>query len=179
MGVYKEVARLSPVDAAYIAGLIDGEGTITLSRRHAKDRRQLVVSIANTEIAILEFVLHCSHAGKITRKRVSAAHHTPSFAFCTSNRQALELLRQVAPYLRSHKRERAQLVLDEYLKAVPRNGKYSPQLEAMRLSFENRFFAMTARSGGDHSRVNIEHAAASAAQTPVSICTSRPRIRRA
>jgi hypothetical protein len=39
---YREVAPLSQVDAAYIAGLIDGEGTITLSRRHANDRRQLV-----------------------------------------------------------------------------------------------------------------------------------------
>lgn len=48
MGTYREVASLSPVDAAYIAGLIDGEGTITLSRRHAVDRRQLVVS-ANAE----------------------------------------------------------------------------------------------------------------------------------
>jgi hypothetical protein len=37
-------------DAAYIAGLIDGEGTVTLSKRHAKERRQLVVSIANTEV---------------------------------------------------------------------------------------------------------------------------------
>ena len=34
MGRYRSVLRLDPRDAAYIAGLIDGEGTITLSREH-------------------------------------------------------------------------------------------------------------------------------------------------
>ncbi|MGH8175727.1 MAG: hypothetical protein ACREV5_05650 [Steroidobacter sp.] len=43
MAIYKEVRSLVAVDAAYIAGLVDGEGTITLSRRHAKDRRQLIL----------------------------------------------------------------------------------------------------------------------------------------
>jgi len=46
---YRTVKSLAPVDAAYMAGLIDGEGTVTLSRRHRNDQRQLVVSIANTE----------------------------------------------------------------------------------------------------------------------------------
>jgi hypothetical protein len=32
--IYKEVKWLDQTDAAYIAGLIDGEGTVTLSRRH-------------------------------------------------------------------------------------------------------------------------------------------------
>ena len=46
---YREVNSLSPVDAAYIAGLVDGEGTITLSRKHGGEGRQLVLSISNTE----------------------------------------------------------------------------------------------------------------------------------
>ena len=35
----------APVDAAYLAGLIDGEGTIALSHRHGGAHRQLVLSI--------------------------------------------------------------------------------------------------------------------------------------
>lgn len=35
--------------AAYIAGLIDGEGTLTLSRRHRNENRHLVVSVSNTD----------------------------------------------------------------------------------------------------------------------------------
>jgi hypothetical protein len=44
------IPKLAPEISAYIAGLIDGEGTITLTRMHANETRRLVVSIANTEI---------------------------------------------------------------------------------------------------------------------------------
>lgn len=64
MPSYKATRQLAAADAAYIAGLVDGEGTITLSRRHARDRRQLVVSIANTERPLLDFVLERIGTGK-------------------------------------------------------------------------------------------------------------------
>ncbi len=31
---YRKTKKLAPTEAAYLAGLIDGEGTITLSRRN-------------------------------------------------------------------------------------------------------------------------------------------------
>jgi len=34
MNTYRQTKPLNKTDAAYIAGLIDGEGTITLSRKH-------------------------------------------------------------------------------------------------------------------------------------------------
>lgn len=60
MAGYKKTKKLPPEVAAYIAGLIDGEGTVTLSRRHANENRQLVISIANTERGLLE--QHRSHS---------------------------------------------------------------------------------------------------------------------
>jgi hypothetical protein len=57
---YQTVKTLSPLDAGYLAGLIDGEGTITLSRRNLNKQRGLVVTISNTEISIL------THVQKIT-----------------------------------------------------------------------------------------------------------------
>ncbi len=47
---YAKARKLKLTDAAYIAGLIDGEGTITLTREHANENRRLVVSISNTEV---------------------------------------------------------------------------------------------------------------------------------
>jgi hypothetical protein len=47
--VYKEVNLLDQTDAAYIAGIIDGEGTVTLSRHYRSENRQLVISVSNTE----------------------------------------------------------------------------------------------------------------------------------
>ena len=146
MAKYREVHSLSPVDAAYIAGLIDGEGTIALSRRHANDGRQLVISISSTERPILEFARERIGAGKITSKKTAKAHHAPAFTYSIANRQALNLLLQIQPFLRSYKRQRAALVRDCYLRPTPRNGKYTPELLAARKRFENDFLSLRANS---------------------------------
>jgi hypothetical protein len=143
---YRRVSTLSLVDAAYIAGLIDGEGTVTLSRRHATDRRQLVVSISSTEAEIVEWVLATVGAGKITRKSVVSSKHAPGLTYAISNRQALALLEQTANFLRSYKRIRALLVLEHYVRLTPRNGRYGPEIEAERATFEDRLLATKANS---------------------------------
>lgn len=56
MVTYREARILATDEAAYLAGLIDGEGTITLSRRHRTDNRQLVISISSCERPILNYV---------------------------------------------------------------------------------------------------------------------------
>ncbi|HET9680067.1 MAG TPA: LAGLIDADG family homing endonuclease [Gammaproteobacteria bacterium] len=136
MADYKSTQQLSKVDAAYIAGLIDGEGTVALSRKHAKDNRQLCISISNTESALLEYALQTIGTGKITAKRTVSDKHTPSFVYAIYNRQALSLLEQITPYLRTYKRERACLILRDYIRLTPRNGKYTDALKGERLKFE-------------------------------------------
>ena len=118
-----------------MAGLIDGEGTVTLSRRHRDDQRQLVVSIANTGRGLLEWALGAAGAGKITGKRISSPLHSPSFTYSIANRQALQLLEQIAPFLRSYKAIRTKLILQHYINLTPRNGRYTEKILAER----NRF----------------------------------------
>ncbi|MGH8271546.1 MAG: LAGLIDADG family homing endonuclease, partial [Gammaproteobacteria bacterium] len=81
MATYLTPNKLKPTEAAYIAGLIDGEGTVTLSRKHRNDNRQLAISISNTEKALLDYVLQVVGAGKITNKRITRPQHTPSFTY--------------------------------------------------------------------------------------------------
>jgi hypothetical protein len=139
------VRLLDSADAAYIAGLVDGEGTITLSRVHCNERRRLVVCISNNELSILRFVLATIGAGKITSKRTYNARHAASYAYQLSSRQALYLLSQIAPYLRSYKARRARLILDNYVAVTPRNGKYSAAIAAARTSFEAELLAIRPR----------------------------------
>jgi hypothetical protein len=146
MPAYRKTARLSEVDAAYIAGLIDGEGTITLSRKHSGENRQLSVSISSTERNILESVLQRIGVGKITRKRTAKPQHSPSFAYAIWNRQALDLLEQITPYLTSYKRKRAQCALEHYLRLTPRNGKNTRELLRKREDFERAVLSLTSRS---------------------------------
>ena len=78
-------------------------------------------------------------------KRVSQPHHTPSFAFVIRSRQALLLLEQITPYLRTYKRSRAELLLRSYLSVTPRNGRYTATVLAARRAFEEQFFAISSR----------------------------------
>ncbi|UHD16982.1 LAGLIDADG family homing endonuclease [Thiocapsa bogorovii] len=99
MANYGKVNTLSGIDSAYIAGLIDGEGTVSLLRKHKQDNRQVVVSISNTDRPLINYLLEAIGAGKATSKRTYSERHTPSFMYAITNRHALDLLRQVAPHL--------------------------------------------------------------------------------
>ena len=128
---------MAKVDAAYIAGLIDGEGTITLSRRHRSENRHLVISISNTDRPLLEYVLDSVGAGKITGKKTYQPHHTASFTYTISNRQALALLHQTRLFLKTYKAKRSDIILRDYIRLTPRNGYYSDEDKKARTKFEN------------------------------------------
>lgn len=140
------VKRLPGIEAAYIAGLVDGEGTIALTRKYRLQNRLLTLSISSTEPAMLKFVFRTIGAGRITSKRTYQPNHSPSYTYAVSNRQALDVIGQIFPYLRSYKLKRAKLVLNEYIRLTPRNGKYSPEMARARERFICRFLATRAHS---------------------------------
>jgi hypothetical protein len=144
-GRYRKLQPLSTADAAYIAGLIDGEGTVTLTRQHRNDYRQLSVSISSTEIAMLKYVKLVTGVGIITNKKTSKSHHAPSFTFAVYNRQALALLEQTVKFLQSYKRKRSVMVIENYIALTPRNGKYTVEMLDRKKAFEQAVLAITAR----------------------------------
>jgi hypothetical protein len=140
-----QLNKLTETQAAYLAGIIDGEGTITLTRTHRCENRRPVVSISSTELPLLCYVRSVVGAGRITNKARTRAHHSPSFAYVLLSRQALTLLGQVAQYLRTYKSERARLLLEEYVQVTPRNGRYTAEQREARRRLEDRFFAISVR----------------------------------
>jgi hypothetical protein len=138
---------LSDVEAAYVAGIIDGEGTITLTRLHRNENRRAVVSISSCELQLLTYVRSIVGAGHITGKVCAREHHSPSFMYSISSRQALSLLARVYPFLRTYKSDRARLLLDEYQRVTPRNGRYTAEQRLAREQLEIRFFAISTRAG--------------------------------
>ncbi len=136
----KKIAKnMSTTDAAYLAGLVDGEGTITLTYKQKNAQRHLAVTISSTEYGLLEHARRVIGVGKITRKTRSKDKHSPSFAYQIYSRQALDVLRQITPFLRGYKKGRATFALNRYVALTPRNGKYSPTLLKQRLKFAERF----------------------------------------
>ena len=145
---YQTVKTLSPIEAGYLAGIIDGEGTITLSRRNLNKHRALVITVSSTEQSILKYVQAITGVGKITNKRITKANHTPSFTYQVANRQALEILKQTVTHLRSYKADRARLALIEYPRLTPRNGRYSPVQLQERTQFIEKFLGIRPRTLG-------------------------------
>lgn len=139
----EKVNNLSSEQAAYIAGIVDGEGTITLTRRNIYRHRYLALTISSCEPSLLEYVMKIVGAGNITTKRVYSEKHSPSYTYQIFSRQALGLIDTILPYLHTYKKKRAQLVLANYLKFTPRNGKYTPLLIKQRQNFIEKFFAIT------------------------------------
>ena len=139
MAKYKSTAKLSESEAAYLAGLIDADGTITLCRKHKNENRQLAVSISNTDRQLLEFVRNSVSSGNITSKRTTKSNHTPSYTYAVYNRQAFSLLEQITKYLKTYKLKRARLILDKYQEVTPRNGKYTPEMKENRERFISTF----------------------------------------
>src|SRR3989344_6569771 len=108
---YRKVENLSAQQIAYLAGVVDGEGTITLTRRNVYRNRYLALSISNCELPLLEYVKSIIGVGKITTKRVYNPKHSDGYTYQVYSRQALDVLKVIVPFLRTYKRKRAKLVL--------------------------------------------------------------------
>jgi len=139
---YKKVRRLSDLEKGYVAGIIDGEGTVTLTVKQKGGSRHLAVTISGTELTLLEYLIKVIGAGRIANKKVYKDHHTPSYAYSIHCRQALNLLEQITPYLKTYKQKRSALALKYYIKVTPRNGRYSPEIERKKELFVERFFSI-------------------------------------
>jgi len=125
----------------YVAGIIDGEGTITLSRLHKADKwRTPVVSVSSTTIEILN-ALVAVFGGHICKHKVYKSHHLPSFSWRIEGRKAVDLCAQLKDCLLvPSKRKRAGLIATTYLACTPRNGKYNAATTHKKQQFEDAFF---------------------------------------
>jgi hypothetical protein len=158
---YEKVKNLSNEQAAYLAGIIDGEGTITLTRHNSYRHRYVSVTISSCELPLLEYIRGVVGVGRITTKRIYNPKHSPGYTYQLSSRQALDLLEIVLPHLHTYKKERAEFVLSNYLKLTPRNGKYTDKMINDRKKFIDAFFAILpenakTRRGGSVRMIAME-----------------------
>jgi hypothetical protein len=126
-------------DVAYLAGLIDGEGTVSLiHERPGAKFRHPCVSIASTSIELLDWL-----GGNVRSKKTYQAHHKTSYHWDTTGQKAVKLLELVLPFMKEKKKKaRAELILSQYSKLTKRNGKYKEKEIADKLAFEKLFFEL-------------------------------------
>lgn len=128
------------VNHAYSAGLIDGEGTITLSRDHVCKNRIPVVSMTSTTYELVAW-MHQHYGGQVRKHRTYQPHHKESHIWSVRYDTALNVLSQIRPYLQEpEKVRRADLILARYKYVTCRNGKYTTAQKQAKSAFEYEFF---------------------------------------
>lgn len=125
----------------YLAGLIDGEGTITLSKIHKIDRfRAPVISMSSTTYELVEY-LKQNYGGFISKHKVYQEHHKQSWVWQTTYTNAVDLCKKLSNLLREpSKKYRAQFISQYYPLVTKRNGKYKDSEIEQKLFFEDCFF---------------------------------------
>lgn len=125
---------------AYLAGLFDGEGTITLLRHNRNEFKGPVMSMTSTTHNLL-VLCQKSLGGDIQTQKVYKSHHKPSWSWRVRGNAALNAIAKLYPYLQEpEKKRRMQLILSTYKEVTPRNGKYSDELLLKKKDFEHEFF---------------------------------------
>ncbi len=137
---------LSDVDAAYIAGLVDGEGSIALKRSGEWNKNRtltyrLSVTITNTFPGIMGWIALKVGYGAIYKQK-TRNNWKDAWHWQINGRRAMDLLKQLYPYLKIKKLQvEVALVFGE---TVPQLGgvKLSEKVLNFRQELKNRMTAL-------------------------------------
>jgi len=126
---------------AYSAGLMDGEGTVALIYKYKTSRyRWPHVALPSCTSELTAFLKE-QFGGCVSGKKARKKNHSPSATWAVTGDRALSFLQKVLPYLREpEKIRRAQMLVKDYKKLTPRNGRYTEEQRQAKLTFEHRFF---------------------------------------
>ena len=103
--------------------------------------RRPVISVASSDIELLDWIKATTGTGSIVPKRKKrAAHHRDSWQWRAKDDKALEIIRLVSPYLKiTRKRKRAELLISRYKAVTPHNGWYTEEGRKLKEEFEAEF----------------------------------------
>ncbi|NLJ98545.1 MAG: hypothetical protein GX320_04660 [Tissierellia bacterium] len=124
-------------EKAYLAGIIDGEGSIMLTRFHKNEYPSPCISISSTDIELLEWVKNTTNTGRIIKKKnYNKEKHLDSYTYRVIYDDALKILKEIEPYLIiKKKKSRAKHILDNYKKVTLRNGRYNRSQKLVKEQF--------------------------------------------
>lgn len=103
-------SRISAADLGWAAGMIDGEGSISLARKGGAHCYCLQLDVGNTCRAALVALRDIFGAGNVCTKKTHG-NRKPGWQWYVGRAQAAKVLRQIAPYLRI-KQQQAAVALE-------------------------------------------------------------------
>ncbi len=108
----QKARKMTPTQRAYLAGVVDGEGSVvcTKHRKHPTWRLQVV----NTDVGLLEWCLGTTGVGSITQHThdTNFKRNFTCYTWGTYSAKAGSVLRQIIPYMLI-KRAKAEIALHD------------------------------------------------------------------
>jgi len=134
--------KLDDTEAAYAAGILDGEDSIQFARQRKLRWPSPIVSVCSTDRELLEW-FRSRLGGSIIQKRPRKPNHSTAYDWKLADRRAIEFLRIVRPFLVIHRKiARCELLLTEYLPCTPRNGRYTTEIANKKRELIERFSSL-------------------------------------
>lgn len=135
---------MTSTEKAYIAGIIDGEGSIMLTKFHKNQYSSPCVSVASTDLELLKWLKITIKLGKInSKKNYNPSNHKNSYTYTLIYDDAINLITEIEPYLIiSQKKARAKHIITKYKEVTVRNGRYNTEQKLAKEQFYTDFLAL-------------------------------------
>lgn len=131
---------MTEFEKGYIAGIIDGEGSICLTKQGKW--RHPTIQISSTTKEMLEYVQSII-GGTISLKNERNTSHKQAYAYKIDYQRAIEVLEEIVNLLHEPKKKaRALFIIQNYNNVTSRNGRYSAEKEQAKIAFEEKFFQL-------------------------------------
>ena len=120
---------MNDVELAYLAGIVDGEGTVTMSRSGTRTYRP-AVNVDSTDRELIEWI-HERCGGMIIEKKTYKSHHRQSYIWRLRNFAAVEMLAAILPFMViERKRKRAEIIVRDFsCRGHYRDPGWKPRIE--------------------------------------------------
>jgi len=93
------VKEMSIAQAAYLAGLVDGEGSIIAVKRNSEGRHTWRLQVANTKLPLLSWCIEVTGVGTIVTTKSRNDKHQDGHWWQCYSWNAYDVLRQIVPYM--------------------------------------------------------------------------------
>ncbi len=141
---------MTPVELAWAAGILEGEGSIRINSATKRNNGALIVDVVNTDLEIVALYQAWwpgSQRGPIVN--VSNSNTRAYYLYRAASRKAARLLADVGPYLRTDRmREKAALGLAYQAQKSMKHDNRTPEYAARQLVYFHRMKELNRRGAG-------------------------------
>jgi len=134
---------MTPTEAAWFAGYVDGDGCITIERRVVLGKRRPLLIVDSADVELIEELVRLV-GGYVTKKTRYKAEHRQAFSWrLTGANQVISVLKEIRPFMRcKFKCARADMLIEGWRRTTPRNGFYTAALKEEKELFDSSFRAL-------------------------------------